>query len=224
MLESLNGVDHLLFWNILSGRNCKGHVYARNRHAILFPPLTIQSCLALPINQREDTQHVYPVLTLAYRFLVNLTRKSLSPGQLWCDTGRARGLGLDRPHQALEKVYRPYNLSPVIETHNATFQFGHGSVEKATSTKTSPAYTHGIYGGAINHAVVKSNYPMPISKAVMADRDTDLRIGRNACTLNKFGVALPCTADQIPVTDMVDVDMPVLRTPWNRIPQGYAPG
>lgn len=59
------------------------------------------------------------------------------------------------------------------------------------------------------------------SKAAMADWDTDLRIGRNAFTLNTCGVTLPVPEDNISVIGVVYIDTQALRKPWPIRPQGY---
>lgn len=171
--------------------------------------------------EEPGTAHVYVVHAVAYVFCVNRTSKELSPGQLWCDVGCARGLGRSTQRHALEKEYRQHNVCPVIDKCRDTFQFWNGTLEQATTTKTYPVFVHGMYRGSINQTVVKSRFPIRFSKAVMADWDTGLRSGRHDVTLNMFDATLPVIEDKVPVCGIIAVDIPNFRTQWHRIPQGY---
>lgn len=95
---------------------------------------------------------------------------------------------------------------------------GTGQMEQAIVSEKYPELVKGNSRGSINQAVVKSNGPMRLSKPVIADMDTDLRIGRNALTLHKFGVTLPVTAHKVPVIDITDADKPNMQQELNRAP------
>lgn len=89
-----------------------------------------------------------------------------------------------------------------MERRNATYQFDNGQTEQAMVTNKYRVFVKGFYWRASNQAVVKSTCPMLLSKVVMADWDTDLRIGRNAFTCKHLGVTLPCTEDKVLVLDI----------------------
>lgn len=91
--------------------------------------------LVAPPTVEPEPEQVSQVKVVVYLIYVNLTSKELSPGQLWCDTGSARGLGGNRQHQALNNVYRPYMLRPVTERCNGARQCCNGQMEQAMLTK-----------------------------------------------------------------------------------------
>lgn len=62
---------------------------------------------------------------------------------------------------------------------------------------------------------------MCLSKAVVADWDTDLWIARHKPTFNKCGAILPRTEDKVPVIYITDEGLPNLCKEWSRISQGY---
>lgn len=117
--------------------------------------LPVEASTGAPVSE-----YVFPVNAVKYRISVNITSKAMSPGQRWCDTGCARGLGGMIQHHALDNIHRQYNLCPVTERCNATFKFGNGQMEEATVSKQYNVFAKGLYRGAINHAVAKSNIPM----------------------------------------------------------------
>lgn len=113
-----------------------------------------------------------------YFFSVNLTSKALSPGRVWYDTGCARGLGGPSPHPELAPDLPPIH-SP------------------------SP-YTAWIEV-RLNQAVAQSDYLNALSKAVLGNREADLRMGRHDITVNQFRVNSSFTDDTAPVIDITDI-------------------
>lgn len=199
-----------------------GHTDYLHQHAILILGLPTQLILyGWTHPQNNQMQNLFLVIVVGYLISVNITSKSFSVGQRWCDTVCARGLGCLRQHAAIARVYRQYKLSPVTERCNDAFQFGNGQTEQATVTKTYPDFVTCIYRGSISQAVAKPNCPMLLSKAAMAERDTDLRVGRNALTLNTFGVTLPFAEVTVLVVGITDIDVSHCLDEWNRIPNWY---
>lgn len=116
---------------------------------------------------------------------------------------------------------RQCNMCPITERCNATRQGGNDQTEQTIVTKQHPVFVNGIERGSINQALVKSNCPMLLHNAVMAEWDTGMRPGQDELTLNHVGNALPCTYDRVPVIAITEIDISNLREAWHRIPQWY---
>lgn len=80
-----------------------------------------------PIHPHSDISSEGPSLlfnTVEYFIIVKWTNHDLSPGQLWFDTGCARGLGGMKQHLDLEQVYMKYNLQCVTDRSSDDVHFG----------------------------------------------------------------------------------------------------
>lgn len=128
-------------------------------------PSVIESLLLQSPSYHDDSQTTVPVVqipkatlepekgvvylvqmvqSLRYYMSAMLTRKALSPGQLWLDTGCACGLGGARQHKVLGQVYGQFNICLVAERHNDTLQFGNGNTEQATLLNNDLVFSKGI--------------------------------------------------------------------------------
>lgn len=174
------------------------------------------------LEPEEDIVYfVQMVQPLVYYISVNLTSKALSQGQRWRDSGCARGLGGARQHKALAQVYGQCNLCLVAERCNNMFQVGNGNTEQAMLLKVYLVFIHVLYRGSIHQAVVRSNCPMFLNKAVLSDWDDDVWMGRNEITLNHCNVTIPFIGDKVLVIDNLGVDIGSLRRGRAKTPKWY---
>lgn len=124
--------------------------------------------------------------------------------------------GGSQQRRALEHVRRTIYITPVTLRCNPTILFGNGQIEKAPEMRKHTVFIRCQHHLSISPGVSQSACPWRVSKQVMGDVGTVLRLVRNDFPVIRRGITLLFTEDITPLTDTTYPTIDDTTQTWQR--------